>query len=101
MRLVFTAFVYLLLTISVVVAAAIFVIYTPVILLFGRDSPKTTVATYLFVAILPFLFSVAVTSIAVLSAHLWRSPHWKALGFMLALALCVGTLYAGYSVRPH
>jgi hypothetical protein len=92
---------YVILGIPIVVAAVILVFFTPIILPFGMDAPGTSRLAYLFSESIPAIFFVLVVALVVFTAILWHETRWKILAFTIALALCLGTLYLGWTVRLH
>lgn len=96
-----TTALYALLFVPVAESVLLAIFYTPVALLFGRDRPGTSTATYLLFAASPLLLAVVTVLLAGLILRLWRTAGRRTLALSMALALCIGALFAGWSVRPH
>jgi hypothetical protein len=61
-------------------------------LLFGADSPRTTLAQYFFWPAMLLLINAGSTAVALFSLWLWGLPKWRILSFPIAIALDIAVL---------
>jgi hypothetical protein len=77
------------------------VLYFPVILLFGRDAPGTSLSTYLLELSYPALAVVVMTLCCWLAHRLWLAPRTRLLGFALACGLSGSGVWLAAHPWPH
>jgi hypothetical protein len=75
-------------------------LYFLVMAMFGKDSPNTTMTTYLSVMSIPLLVGGCALGLAALSLKLWEMAKWRVLSFPIALALDAAAVALAMRVMP-